>query len=86
MPQFRQPSSLFEAPVNTLRGGGKFDFLRRVKGLTVGGTAKKTEISEKTLERILGGHNAPTVANFLRLLRVLEVEDVLSAFSPEDFE
>lgn len=86
MPPFRQPSRLSEAPVSTLSGGGKFDFLRRARGLTVGGTAKKTAIPEKSLERILGGHNAPTVANFLRLVRALGVEDVCSAFSPEDFE
>jgi hypothetical protein len=72
--------------VKTLNGGGKLDFLRRVQGLTVGGTAKQTTIPDKPLERILGGHNAPTVANFLRLLRVLRVEDVLAAFTPEDFE
>ncbi len=70
--------------MNSLKFGGKINFLRRAAGISYGELARKSGVPEKTIERICEGKNAPDAANLVRLLRALRVD--LDVIEPEDFE
>ena len=87
MPRTCQPSSLSERreeAMKLLKFGGKLDLIRRARGLTIGQLAAKSEVPEKTLERICEGRGAPNAAHFVRLIKALEIS--LYAITPEDLE
>lgn len=70
--------------MKTLKFGEKVVFLRRAQDLTQSGLSRKSGVPEKTLERIEAGHNAPSSAHFVRILRALKVS--ISVIDPSDLE
>lgn len=70
--------------MKTLRFGGKLDLFLLERDLTSGDLAKWTAIPEKTIERIRGGHNAPSAAHFVRIVKYLKIN--LNAIDPRDLE
>lgn len=71
--------------MRTLGFGGKLDLIRKAAGLTIGETSRKSEVPEKTLERILAGKNAPSAAHFVRLVKAFNISmDAIEAYDLED--
>lgn len=87
MPQPRQAANFScsrGCPVRLLKFADKLELFRRGKGLTLSALAEKSRVKPDTLENIQQGRNAPSAANFLRIIRALEVSP--EAFDPEDLE
>ena len=87
MPDSCQPSCVAarrEAALKVLKFGGKLDLIRLAKGATLAELAVKSGVPERTVERICAGHNAPSAAHFVRLVRALDIS--LDAIEPEDLE
>ena len=70
--------------MKTLKFGGKLDLFLRERDLTTGEAARATGIPEKTLERIRGGHSAPSAAHLVTLLKRLKIS--LNAVEPSDLK
>lgn len=70
--------------MKTLKFGGKFDLFLRERDLTTGEAAKLTGIPEKTVERIRGGHSAPSAAHLVRILKRLKIS--LNAVEADDLK
>ena len=87
MPRACQSSTLSccrRCRMKTLKFGGKLDLLRRAQGLIHGQLAAKSEVPEKTVERICEGRGAPCAAHFVRLVKALNIS--MDAIEPEDLE
>lgn len=70
-----------DAFMKTLKFACKLDVFRRLKGLTIVAMARKCDVDEDTMERLLSGRNAPNASNLLKIMRGLEI-----TFEPTDFE
>lgn len=73
-----------EDPLKNLTFGEKANFLRRAKGWTLSVLSSKSGVPEKTVERICAGHNAPSAAHFVRLVKALDID--LDVIEPSDLE
>lgn len=72
--------------MKTLNFGGKLRFLRLSRDLTQSALSRKSEVPEKTIERIESGASAPCAATLLRLMKALRVERILDVIEPSDLE
>lgn len=70
--------------MKNLKFGEKANFIRRAQGLTFSRLSSLSGIPEKTVERICYGHNAPSAAHFVRLVKALEID--LDVIEPSDLE
>lgn len=70
--------------MENLKFGGKLRFLRMAQDLTQSELSRKSGVPEKTLERIELGHNAPSSAHLVRLLRALKTS--IKVIEPSDLE
>ncbi len=70
--------------MKNLKFGEKANFMRRAQGLTLSGLASLSGVPEKTVERICAGHNAPSAAHFVRLLRAMDMD--MDVIEPSDLE
>ncbi len=66
--------------MKNLKFGEKANFIRRAKGLTLSRLSSISGVPEKTVERICSGHNAPSAAHFVRIVKALDIDmDVIDA-------
>lgn len=70
--------------MKNLKFGEKLNFLRRAGGLTLSALSSKSGVPEKTVERICSGHNAPSAAHFVRLVKALDID--MDVIEPSDLE
>lgn len=70
--------------MKNLKFGEKVNFIRRAQGLTLSSLSSKSGVPEKTVERICSGHNAPSAAHFVRLVKCLEID--MDVIDPSDLE
>lgn len=87
MPHCRQPSTMYACQgciMRNLSFGVKLKMLREAQDLTVSEASAKCGVPEKTWERIEAGNNAPSSANFVRILKGLHVS--INVINPQDLE
>lgn len=70
--------------MKNLKFGEKANFIRRAQGLTLSKLSSLSGVPEKTVERICSGHNAPSAAHFVRLVKALSID--LDVIEPSDLE
>lgn len=70
-----------------LKNGGRIDLIRQNQGLTIAAFAKKCEVPEKTMERIILGANEPSGTTLLKIIKKGGVHpDVLEIDGWEEYE
>ncbi len=70
--------------MKNLKFGEKANFIRRAQGLTLSKLSSLAGVPEKTIERICSGHNAPSAAHFVRIIKALEID--IDVIDPSDLE